>query len=104
MRPSWEEQNAEKCTGCAQEQQLVPCTKMRRDNLGQPGQSSQVLAGEENILSGSSMNAFVPGSSQKKNPKKGQFRDVCIAALCSLFTCVVLGSCSLDFHNFPFWS
>lgn len=73
MRHSWEEQNAEKCAGCAQEQQLVPCTQVRRDNLGQPGQSSTVLSGEENVLSEGSMNAFVPGSS----PKNIQFRDVC---------------------------
>lgn len=35
MRHSWEEQKAEKCIGCAQEPQLVPCTQVRRDNLGQ---------------------------------------------------------------------
>lgn len=39
MRHSWEEQNAEKCIGCAQEQQLVPCTQVRRDNLGQQGRA-----------------------------------------------------------------
>lgn len=51
MRHSWEEQKAEKCIGCAQEPQLVPCTQVRRDNLGQ---------------SEGSMNAFVPGRAQKK--------------------------------------
>lgn len=42
MRHSWEEQKAEKCIGCAQEPQLVPCTQVRRDNLGQQGGAPKV--------------------------------------------------------------